>query len=62
LGPEPPLVSRVRNNFIQSITLKIERSNISIIKVKDLVRQALFAFELDKSNAGVRVQIDVDPY
>jgi primosomal protein N' (replication factor Y) len=52
----------VRNNFIQTITLKIERKNISIVKVKELIKQALLHFELDKKNKGVRVQIDVDPY
>ncbi len=62
LGPEPPLVSRVRNYYIQTITLKIERTNISIQKVKELIRQALLHFELDKHNNGVRTQIDVDPY
>ncbi len=62
LGPEPPLVARVRNNFFQTITLKIERKDISIVKVKDLIKQAILIFELDKKNKGVRIQIDVDPY
>jgi len=62
LGPEPPLVSRVRNHYIQTITLKIERTNISINKVKELIRTAILHFELDKHNAGVRTVIDVDPY
>jgi len=62
LGPEPPLVSRVRNNYIQTITLKIERTNVSIVKVKELIRSSILTFELDKQNAGVRLQIDVDPY
>lgn len=62
LGPEPPLVSRVRNNYIQTITLKIERGNVSIAKVKDLIRMAILTFELDKLNTGVRIQLDVDPY
>src|SRR5690606_29645645 len=62
LGPEPPLVARVRNKYIQTITLKIERTGISITKVKDLIRETLIGFELDKKNAGVQVQIDVDPY
>ena len=62
LGPEPPLVSRVRNHYIQTITLKIERTNISISKVKELIRNSLLQFELDKHNKGVRTQIDVDPY
>lgn len=62
LGPEPPLVSRVRNNYIQTIILKIERTNVSIVKVKELIRSSILTFELDKLNAGVRIAIDVDPY
>lgn len=62
LGPEPPLVSRVRNYFIQTITLKIERTNVSIGKVKELMRQAIVQFEIDKRNKGTRISIDVDPY
>ncbi|TDS16120.1 replication restart helicase PriA [Sphingobacterium paludis] len=62
LGPEPPLISRVRNHFIQTITLKIERNNVSIAKVKELIQQAILQFEIDKTNKGVRLSIDVDPY
>lgn len=62
LGPEPPLVSRVRNNYIQTIILKIERGGVSIVKVKELIRAAILSFELDKLNAGVRIQLDIDPY
>jgi len=62
LGPEPPLVGRVRNYFIQTINLKIERGNVSIAKVKELIRHALLQFEMDKNNRSVRVSIDVDPY
>jgi len=62
LGPEPPLVSRIRNQFIQTITLKIERNNVSIVKVKELIRQAITILDVDKQNKGVRIAIDVDPY
>ncbi|SMG21526.1 replication restart helicase PriA [Sphingobacterium psychroaquaticum] len=62
LGPEPPLISRVRNYFIQTITLKIERGQVSIVKVKELIRQAITHFEIDKQNRSVRISIDVDPY
>lgn len=62
LGPEQPLVARIRNNYIQTIMLKVERAGISIVKVKELIRQALLHFELDKKNASVRVVVDVDPY
>lgn len=61
LGPEPPLVSRVRKNYLQVITLKIERTGISIKKVKEMLKDTLLYFQADKKHKGVRVYIDVDP-
>lgn len=62
LGPEPPLISRIRNQYIQTITLKIERNNVSIAKVKDLIQQAILQFQVEKQYKGSRISIDVDPY
>ncbi len=62
VGPEVPLVARVRNQYIYSILLKVERTGISIGKVKDLLADTLVRFAADKANRGVRVQLDVDPY
>lgn len=61
-GPEAPLVARVRNYYIYSILLKVERTGTSMVKVKELVKATLLRFEADKLNKGIRVQIDVDPY
>jgi len=62
VGPETPLVGRVRNHYIFSILLKVERTGASVSKVKELVKAILLQFEANKINRGVRVQIDVDPY
>lgn len=62
LGPEPPLISRIRNHFIQTVTLKIERNNVSINRVKELISQAMTQFGMEKQYKGVRISIDVDPY
>ncbi|WP_257669277.1 replication restart helicase PriA [Parapedobacter tibetensis] len=62
IGPEVPLVSRVRNNYIYSIMLKVERMGTSMAKVKELIKSTLLNFEANKANKGVRLQIDVDPY
>ncbi len=62
LGPEVPLVGRVRNYYIHSILLKIERKGVSVAKVKDAVKDLLHFFLADKDNKGVRIQVDVDPY
>lgn len=62
LGPEPPLVSRVRTYYIQTIILKIEKENISLMKIKAALREILTKFDADSQNKGAYVQIDVDPY
>jgi len=62
IGPEPPLISRVRNQYIQQITLKIDRTSISPAKVKDFLIKSILLFQVDKNNNGVRIVIDVDPY
>ena len=62
LGPEQPLVARVRNQYIETILLKIERQGINMAKVKELIRQNIQYFSAEKVFKGVRVQVDVDPY
>ncbi len=62
LGPQPPLVARVRNLYIQVILIKVERSGNSIQKVKEALRAILFKAEADKDFKGAVIQPDVDPY
>lgn len=62
LGPEVPLVGRIRNYYLNTIIIKIERDGISMSKVKEALKQCLLAFEQDKANKGGYVQVDVDPY
>lgn len=62
LGPESPLVGRIRNYYLNTILIKVERDGISMPKVKEVLRQRLIAFAKDKQNKGAFVQVDVDPY
>lgn len=62
LGPENPLISRLRNLYIKTIYVKIEREGISINKVKKYIQNTVNAFLVNKENKGVVIQIDVDPY
>lgn len=61
LGPEAPLVSRIRNYYIQTIIIKVEKDGISIQKVKEMLKQTLSSFEAEPLNKGVYIQVDVDP-
>jgi primosomal protein N' (replication factor Y) len=60
LGPEFPLVSRIRNLYHKNILLKIERDT-SVVQVKKIVAELLLKFKTNPDYKSVRVQIDVDP-
>jgi primosomal protein N' (replication factor Y) len=62
IGPEYPLVSRIRNFYIKSILLKFERDTDSLNKAKDIIRNVLLQFQTTKLSKGSVVQPDVDPY
>ncbi|MBA3706852.1 MAG: primosomal protein N', partial [Bacteroidetes bacterium] len=60
LGPEFPLVSRIRNLYHKNILLKIER-DASVAQVKKIVNDLLVQFKTKSDYKSVRVQMDVDP-
>jgi len=62
IGPEFPLVSRIRNYYIKTIMLKFEKDGISINKVKTIIRDVITQFQTTKLSKGSIVQPDVDPY
>ncbi len=59
LGPEFPIVSRIRNLYQKNILLKIERE-ASVIQAKKIIAELLIHFKAGEYKS-VRVQIDVDP-
>jgi primosomal protein N' (replication factor Y) (superfamily II helicase) len=62
IGPEPPLVSRIRNFYIQTIMLKFEKDLVSVNKAKGIIRDVITQFQTTKLSKGSVVQADVDPY
>ncbi len=60
LGPEPPLVERVRNQFLFDILIKLEREKINFRAVKNLIREKVLDILTDKKLKNVSVVIDVD--
>jgi primosomal protein N' (replication factor Y) len=59
LGPEFPLVSRVRNLYHKNILVKVER-DASVQQAKKIIADLLVSFK-NSDYKSVRVQIDVDP-
>jgi len=62
IGPEYPLVARIRNYYIKSIMLKFEKDAVSIVKAKTIIREVMTQFQTTKLSKGSIVQPDVDPY
>lgn len=60
LGPEFPIISRIRNLYHKNILLKIER-DASVNQVKKIVSELLIKFKSNADYKSVRIQIDVDP-
>ncbi len=61
LGPEAPLVERVRNRFLFDILIKLEREKINFRAVKSLLQNCVTAVLTDKTKKNIQVVIDVDP-
>lgn len=61
LGPEQPLISRIRNYYIKQIIIKADRQT-NIPKLKNFLKESITAFNAEKIAKGVILQIDVDPY
>ena len=62
LGPEAPMVSRIRNYYIQTILIKVEKEGVSVQKIKEVLQQILQQFDSQPTNKGAYIHIDVDPY
>jgi primosomal protein N' (replication factor Y) len=60
LGPEPPIISRVQNNYIQNILIKVERER-SFQKAKQLLDEQIVNVVTMDDFKTVRFTVDVDP-
>ncbi len=60
LGPEQPLVERVRNQFLYTIMVKIEREGVNLKAVKTFIQERVTDILTDKGLRAVSVIIDVD--
>ncbi|HEY1038314.1 MAG TPA: primosomal protein N' [Bacteroidia bacterium] len=60
LGPEFPLVARIKNEYYKTIMLKYERE-FSSVKIREHIRMAIQQFQKHDINKKIRIKIDVDP-
>lgn len=60
LGPQPPLVERVRNQFLFDILVKLEREKINFKAAKSFIQEKVIDVLTDKTLKSVQIVIDVD--
>lgn len=60
LGPEYPVVSRVKNQYIKQILIKFDRNDNSM-KIKELIKNEIESFKRNNDYKSVNISIDVDP-
>lgn len=61
LGPEQPIVARIRNYYIKQVIIKSDKDT-SIQKVKSILKETILQFQTEKDYRSVNIQVDVDPY
>ena len=60
LGPEQPLVERIRNLFLFDIMVKIERDKVNVKAVKAYIQDRINDILTDKGLRQISIVIDVD--
>ena len=60
LGPEYPVVSRVKNQYIKQMIIKINK-DLNINKVKEFIRNTIEDFKHNTEFKPVKIHVDVDP-
>ena len=60
LGPEYPVVSRVKNQYIKQMLIKINK-DLNSAKVKAFINKTIEDFKHNNDFKSVKIQIDVDP-
>ncbi|MFN4145375.1 MAG: primosomal protein N' [Runella sp.] len=60
LGPQPPLIERLRNRYLFDILIKLEREKVNFKAAKAFILEKVTDILTDKTLKGADVTIDVD--
>jgi primosomal protein N' (replication factor Y) len=61
LGPEEPAISRIRNEYIRTIMIKIP-SEAGLLSTKKTIQKILNSFDLVSQYRTIKVTVNVDFY
>ncbi|MDH5366066.1 MAG: primosomal protein N' [Cyclobacteriaceae bacterium] len=62
LGPEEPVINKIRNQFIMKILVKLEKDKVALGKAKIIVKEISETLLQERNLKSSRVILDVDPY
>lgn len=61
LGPEYPIVSKIRNEYLKKILIKLEK-DVSLQKAKSILIQKIYNIKSHSDYKALIISIDVDPF
>ncbi|TAF63912.1 MAG: primosomal protein N' [Cytophagales bacterium] len=61
LGPEAPVIDRIRNQYLQHILIKIERQNTQLLTIKQHIRKQISAMTEQTAYKKLSIVVEVDP-
>ncbi len=61
LGPEDPLIDKVKNYWLQRVLIKIEKEK-SVVRAKEAIKTAIKDLKANSAYKSVSITLDVDPY
>jgi len=61
MGPGEPMISKIRNEYLATILLKIPRQSKQLPVIKDYLRSLTDYVQNDKAMRNVKIVFDVDP-
>jgi len=61
LGPEEPVISRIRNEYIRTILVKIPADQ-SLVSIKKTIQKILDSFESISQFRAIKIAVNVDFY
>lgn len=61
MGPGEPMISKIRNQFLMSILIKMVRGKSDLNQIKLIIQNSINTLSKEKAFRNVRMVVDVDP-
>lgn len=62
LGPEVPAISKIRNQYLVKLLIKLEKGKVNLVKAKEIIKNKALEVQQDRTLKSSRIIFDVDPY